>query len=316
MSSKDKKGKKVKTVSTPHDNAFEFYLREKETARSFLEEYLPAKIIRQLDFNSLRISKDKFVDKEMSRYFSDLLYEIKLNKKPAFIYLLFEHKSWSEWFICLQLLKYMVNIWELFLKQNKKAKYLPVIIPLVIYHGRYKWKISKKFISLFKNTTDLEKYIPDFSYNLYDISHIPDEEIKGTVKLRILFTALKYIFTPELKYKVPGIFKLLREIKDKSKGTEYLEVLLRYISRSAKYLTKDEIMESVSNILKDGGELMQTIAEQWIEQGVEKNKWEVVKNSLRMGLNIKTIAEITGLPVGKIEQMKSKINLKEKVSPS
>ncbi len=226
----------------------------------------------------------------------------------------------------------MVNIWELFLKQNKKAKYLPVIIPLVIYHGRYKWKISKKFISLFKNTTDLEEYIPGFSYNLYDISHIPDEEIKGTVKLRILFTALKYIFTPELKYKVSGIFKLLRELKDKSKGTEYLEVLLRYMSRSAKYLTKDELMESVSNILKDGGEIMQTIAEQWIEQGieqgveqgvkqgvkqgVEKNKWEVVKNSLRVGLNIKTIAEITGLPVRKIEQMKSKIDLKERVSPS
>jgi hypothetical protein len=164
----------------------------------------------------------------------------------------------------------MVNIWELFLKQNKKAKYLPVIIPLVIYHGRYKWKISKKFISLFKNTTDLEKYIPDFSYNLYDISHIPDEEIKGTVKLRILFTALKYIFTPELKYKVPGIFKLLRELKDKAKGTQYLEVLLRYIGSSARYLTKEELMETVSNILKEGGELMQTIAEQWIEQGVEQ----------------------------------------------
>jgi hypothetical protein len=33
----------------------------------------------------------------------------------------------------------MVRIWELFLKQNKKAKYLPVIIPLVIYHGKPRW---------------------------------------------------------------------------------------------------------------------------------------------------------------------------------
>jgi hypothetical protein len=46
---------------------------------------------------------------------------------------------------------------------------------------------------------------------------------------------LKYISTPGLNYKLRGeIFPLFLELKDKKKGTEYLEVLLRYLTRSAR----------------------------------------------------------------------------------
>jgi hypothetical protein len=198
----------------------------------------------------LKISNDTFVDKKLEDYFADLLYEIKLKSsyKAAFIYILFEHKSWEEWFTCLQLLKYMVRIWELFLKQNKEAKYLPVIIPLVIYHGKPKWSISENFISLFEETTDLEQYIPDFSYNLYDISHMPDEDIQGTPLLKIFLTTFKYIYNPELRNKLWDIFKLFLELRDKTKVSEYLEVLLRYLFNSPGEFNKEELHEQVTSI--------------------------------------------------------------------
>ena len=102
----------------------------------------------------------------------------------------------------------MVRIWELYLKQNKEAKYLPVIIPLVIYHGKPKWSLSERFISLFEEPADFEQYIPDFGFNLYDISHMPDEEIQGTPLLKIFLTTFKYIYSPELRDKLWDIFKL------------------------------------------------------------------------------------------------------------
>jgi hypothetical protein len=52
---------------------------------------------------------------------------------------LFEHKSFPYRFTALQLLKYMVGVWELHLKQFP-GQILPTIIPLVIYHGIGPWR--------------------------------------------------------------------------------------------------------------------------------------------------------------------------------
>jgi len=314
MTRKDKE----KKLSQPHARTFEYVFREKDTAASLLKEYLPEKIRNKLDFRSLRISNVKFVDKKLEDYFSDLLYEINLksSRKRALIYLLFEHKCWEEWFICLQLLKYMVRIWELFLKQNKKVKYLPVIIPLVIYHGKPRWSLSKRFISLFEEPTDLEQYIPDFRFNLYDISHMPDEEIQGTPLLRIFLTTFKYIYSPELRNKLWEIFKLFLELSDKAKVSEYLEVLLRYLFNSPGDFNKDDIREQVTGILEEGGDTMQTIAQQLREEGIKigeekgikigelgKAK-ETAKRMLKKGFDLDTIVEITGLEPSQVERLR------------
>jgi predicted transposase/invertase (TIGR01784 family) len=207
-----------------------------------------------------------------------------------------------------QFLKYMVRIWELYLKQNKKAETLPAIIPIVIYHGPRKWEVDTGFTSLFKAPGYMKEYIPDFNYKLYDISHVPDEEIKGAVLLRVLFMTLKYIFTPELNYRLrEEIFPLLLELNDKKKGTEYLEVLLGYLTKSAGKLPEKELNESVTQLFEEGGDLMATIAEKWKKEGKKEGKWDVVKSSLKEGLPIKTIERITGFPSEEIIRFKEKL---------
>lgn len=274
-----------------------------------LKEYLPAKIRNKLDFRTLKISNDTFLDKRLKDYFSDLLYEIKLksSSKAAFVYILFEHKSREEWFICLQLLKYLVRIWEQFLKQNKETRYLPVIIPLVIYHGKPRWELSRRFISLFEETADLEEYIPDFSFNLYDISHMPDEDIHGTPLLKIFLTTFKYIYSPELRNKLWDIFKLFLELKDKTKVSEYLEVLLKYLFNSPGEFNKEELHEQVTSILEEGGHIMQTIAQQLREEGIKIGEKEKAKKTARRmldkGFDLNTVVEITGLEPSEIEKL-------------
>ena len=298
-----------------HDGIVKFYLTEKENAVSVFKEYLPAAISQRLDYQSLEIVKDTFIDKKLSRYLSDLLYKVKLDGHNAFIYLLIEHKSVEEPFIAFQLLKYLVRIWELVLKQNKSMKKLPVILPLVLYHGEKKWELESNFLSLFDAPDYLKEYIPNFKYNLQDISHLQDEEIKGSVLLKVLFLTLKYIYSPDLSFKLPGILKLFRELENKTLGTEYLEALLKYLGSSAGNLTMDQLHQTLSQVSDKGGDIMATIAEQWIEKGIEKGlekgkeetKWDVIKSSLKEGLAIPTISRITGVPVEKINNMKEQL---------
>jgi predicted transposase/invertase (TIGR01784 family) len=314
-----------------HDGVTRGFLDEKEVAASFLKEYLPAEITRELDFKTLRVSKDTFVDRKISRYFADILYEIKLRDSLLFIYLLFEHKSAEEKMVGFQFLQYMVKIWEKYLKQNRNATKLPPIFPILIYHGEKEWKVETRFIYLFDVPAYLEKYIPDFSFNLYDISHLPDEEIKGVVLLRIFLLTLKYIFNPELRDKLGDILQLFKELEDKSKASEYLEMLLRYLVNSAENIPEDQLRESLEQILEKGGDMMATLAQKWKEQGKdegieigieegieigkeegsETTKWTVARKSLKMGFNIASIAEITGLPEEKIRLLASKMNIKK-----
>ncbi|MDQ1354407.1 MAG: hypothetical protein QG657_4716 [Acidobacteriota bacterium] len=311
----DEKEKKTKAGEKPvekmrsmHDEVVKDFLSENETAKSFFKEYLPEGIVKNLDFNTLQICKDTFINKKLAKYFSDILYRIDLDNTGIFIYLLIDHKSREEHFMGFQFLKYMLRIWELYLKQNKNAETLPVIIPIVIYHGPRQWEINTRFVSLFNAPDNMKEYVPDFNYNLYDISHVPDEEIKGAVLLRILFMTLKYIFTPELRHKLrEEIFPLFLELKDKEKGTEYLEVLLRYLTGSARNLPEDELNETVTKLFEEGGDLMATIAEKWQAQAKKEGKWDVVKNSLKEGLSIKTIERITGFPAEEIHRFKEKL---------
>ena len=178
-SKRSKKAKdKAKEPAQPHAKAFTFFFKEKDTAISMLKGYLPANIKKKLDFKSLKISKDSFIDKRLKNYFADLLYEIKLKsgKKSAFIYILFEHKCWEDWFVCLQLLKYMVRIWELFLKQNKDAKYLPVI------EIRNKlWDIFKLFLEL-SDKNNISEYLEVLvTYLVNSPGKLTEEELQKPV---------------------------------------------------------------------------------------------------------------------------------------
>ncbi len=69
----------------------------------------------------------------------------------------------------------MVEIWYLYLKQNEKTKKLPLIITLLIYHGKKKWSVNNNFSYLIEETT-LKEYIPDFKYKIFDISHLTQLE--------------------------------------------------------------------------------------------------------------------------------------------
>jgi predicted transposase YdaD len=108
------------------------------------------------------------------------------------------------------------------------------------------------------------------------------------------------------------IFKLFLELSDKAKVSEYLEVLLRYLFNSPGDFNQDDIREQVTGILEEGGDTMQTIAQQLREEGIkigeEKGKEdkarETAKRMLNKGFELETIVEITGLEPSEVEKLR------------
>ena len=90
----------------------------------------------------------------------------------------------------------MVRIWEQALHQ--KQPLLP-ILPLVFYHGRHRWTVAENFRALFETPVELEPYLPEYRYLLYDLNRYKDEELQGAKILRAPLLLLKYIFRRDLK---------------------------------------------------------------------------------------------------------------------
>jgi predicted transposase/invertase (TIGR01784 family) len=266
-------------VQNPHDKFFKDTFSNRLVTRDFLENYLPEPILKMVDLNELEIQNSSHVDEELSEVFSDMLFRTKINQRDGYLYFLFEHKSYPDRMVSLQLLTYMVRIWNQ--KVNKRIDtHIPMIIPMVVCHGETKWKISPKFSDLILNfdtlPEEVKQMIPDYRYQLYDLSQFSDEDIKGKAELMIALSVARDIFKKSGEEFLETIFKAARalaELDEKETGLQYFETYMRYILTTGPKLTKEQLTTVIKQLAvtyKEGSEVTMTLAEVLREEGKEE----------------------------------------------
>ncbi len=245
-----------------------------KTAKSFIKNYLPEKIVKLIKLENIIIEKDSFIEAELSEVFSDILYKVNLAGRDAYLYFLFEHKSFPEPRISLQLLKYMIKIWEQKIKQNQ-ANDLPLIIPLVIYHGKTNWNIDLRLSGILQTIpVELEEYIPDYKYLIYDLSSYDNQDIKGEVRLRIFFELVTAIYQGDFGTRFKKALKILEELKDKTTVMEYFKTMLTYSINVQEDLNAQKLSQLAGEISQERSDQIMSIAEQLKEEGRQEGKQE------------------------------------------
>jgi predicted transposase/invertase (TIGR01784 family) len=231
-------------VVRPHDKFCKETLGNVSIARDFIFHYLPNDILGIIDIKTLLPLKDGFITQDLKEYFSDLLFSVNMDGKESYLYFLFEHKSYLEKNILLQLLTYMVRIWENKL-EKEKAGGLPIIVPLVIYHGRPKWNIGRNLADIvidYPNvSSSIQKHVPDFEYLLYDFSEKGAEELKGEKELRIFLQILRYIFTTDIEQVIIVIEKASDDLEANQLSYSFFNTLITYILNTREDLPVDEV---------------------------------------------------------------------------
>jgi len=295
-------------LQNPHDRFFRRALSRPEAASDFLRYYLPADVVQWLDLSSLEISKESFIDPNLQTHFSDLLYTVALRDDTeragqTHVYVLFEHKSYPDSHVAFQLLRYMMRIWE---RTPRRQKTLTPIIPIVIYHGAVQWRSAPNFARLFDAPPSFAPYLPDYAYQLCELSQYSDDEIKGAVSLRIALLLLKYIFSDELRHRVVDILRLYHELGDRRTGLEYLESMLRYLSEGTERVTADELQEAMNEVFTEE-DAVPTPADTWREQGREEGLKLGIERGIEQGLEQ---GQILGLRQGQLDAIALGLELK------
>lgn len=278
--------------ANPHDRFFRELAADPETAAGLLENFLPPEVRPLLDIGSLEIQKDSFVEPDLRAYYSDLLYRVMMAGLPSYVYLLFEHKSHPDRRVHVQVLKYIKPIWE-----DRRERPLPVVIPIVIYHGRTPWPFDPQFSKVFPLPDPaLRPYFPDFRIVLADLSQYSDEEIRGAVITRTFLLLLKHIRAPDFPDRMPHILGLLKGLARSHSALGHLEAMLRYIGAVAENITRETVERTLLELVpkSEGDRIMATLAEQYKQRGLEKGI-EAIHSGIKMGLRTKFGKEGLGL---------------------
>ena len=259
-------------ITNPHDKFFKENFSQPEITKDFLTHYLPPDVRNLLNLDQITIQKDSFIDSDFQEHFSDLLFLIPMKDGgDAYIYTLFEHKSYPDSWVALQLLRYMVKIWERDVKEEDGDLLLP-IIPIVVYHGEEEWNISTQFIDRFLPDKILQRFSPKFEYLIYDIPRLQNDEIAGTNKLRLILWLLKYILTKDFLLHLKEDVPLFALLKQEMISEDFQQTVLLYIFRNTDHAWNKEVEKEIISQLqmKDGDNTMITIADKLIEEGMQK----------------------------------------------
>lgn len=272
----------METVVNPHDRFFKQVMSNPGIARDFIQNYLPADVVEHMDLSSLELSAESFVDAALQAHHTDLLFTLKLRDgDDGLVYLLFEHKSYADRLVAFQLLRYLVRIWEHSLRRYDR---LVPVVPVVVYHGEFDWQVKPGFRWLVQAPDAFTRYVPEFDYSLCDLTGLDDDAIRGEIVLRVTLQVLKHIVRDDFGPRLVDALSLLSSLSRQQTGLEYLETLLRYVSVSAKYVTREDVRKAVDQAFPEGDELMATIAEQWVEQGLQQGLRQGLQQGLQQGL--------------------------------
>ncbi len=263
-------------IPSPHDVGFKTFFQDEDLVRDFINYYIPDEIKAYLDLSAIEIDLSGFVAEEFKEFRTDVVVRVQLKNSDQMVdlYFLFEHKSDPERYARLQVIHYSVQKWMNLYRRNKLTGHLPIIIPVIIYHGVKKWSFSHNFEDYFDLPSEaFREFIPRFKHFMHDITHMGDEAFKTSTLMEIFHLLFKYIHFPELDTKLQEIYDLLEKLPDEDKRKGYLSIILKYVLASGP-LSEERVKEHTRRF--PGGEDMVGVAAQEIRKNVlqvEKPHW-------------------------------------------
>jgi len=288
-------------LATPHDKYFKQLFSQKAEMKDFLANGLP-EVAKLLNLNTLQLDTTQYIDKTLNVGFSDLVYNCQYHENIDIkICLLFEHKSYVVNNPYLQLLGYMLKIWEQNIKQ--KQKLMPVI-PILFYHGKDEWDYQTFENYFGELDSNLKQYLPIFKYEQVKTVNWTDEQVQkmfSLVSLKIGVLVMKHIFDDPvyLLNELTKLFSGIAQLIETESGKAFFETTIIYFLNATK-LKPDQVKEKVAELSTEAAELVETGA--MYLQRLEREK--IAITMIKDGADNQIISKYTKLSIEQIETIR------------
>jgi predicted transposase YdaD len=213
-----------------------------------------------------------FIDAELRGTQSDRLFKVRTRGgNDAFLYALIEHKSVPDPGLPLQLLGYMLRIWQRHAGRDpSRLRALPPVIPLVLYHGARAWTVPTNFRDLIVADKAILDWHLDFAYVLADLGVIDDDRLSRMAILRAGLLALKYAMRESDPW--PVLIAILEALPE---DDPLVRPLLVYILSVFEGVDRPMLIRAIHRAKPEGeGTMLSLAAREWIAEGKAEGKAE------------------------------------------
>ncbi len=301
--------KQVPKTPSPHDQFFKGMFSQPEIAIGYIRNFLPKEIWQDLQLDQLTLDGTSYITHELKAYFSDLVWQCPYHDTEINIAFLFEHKTYQPKFVHIQLLRYMLQIWEQDIKE--KRKYLRPVIPIIVYQGSKKW-ILKPMAECFPDVDkSLTKYVPNFEYELSDLPRIPEDDILklDSKKLTLgLYAMANYRSFLKLIETMDRLYLVVNHFENTEENTNFVDTIIVYLMKANK-IKSDEMKELLektkSKTMQRAKSTYDQIIDDGIKIGIEKGLELAIIKAHKSGQSAEFIAKMFEISVEKVKKILS-----------
>lgn len=163
-----------------HDSSSKLIFGNAELCSQFLRNYMDIPILRNIKAEDIEDVTERYIPMFTEERNSDTVKRIKISEKDTLFFVsLIEHKTKVDYNVSMQLLRYMVYIWEDYeremerqhkgISKTKGFRY-PPILPIVYYEGTGKWTAARNLQDRILFDKAFEPFTPRFFYKLIELN--------------------------------------------------------------------------------------------------------------------------------------------------
>lgn len=296
------------------DNGGKLVFEEPVLFAQLLNGYVDMDIIKEINIRPEDIEDvtERFIPMFTEQRDADVVKKVHAfsnDEEIEFFIALIEHKSGVDYNVIMQMLRYMVYIWEDYEHQEEKLKKgisktkgfkYPPILPIVYYEGIEDWTASVHLSDRIALKDVFSEFIPDFRYYLVSLNKYRVKELiekKDGISFVMLINRLKSAEDFKKLNLPEGYFDDIQ----KASPDEVLAVIARVIAvvLRKQNVPEDDINKVVDQIkrrqhmgLFDGWQGFDVQEERRV--GSEKKLIEQICHNHSKGTNIDVIVDVLG----------------------
>mgnify|MGYP006304062115 FL=1 len=302
-------GKRDSFYDKTYRSLFSYPQMVEELIRDFVQESW----VSELDFSTLQKVNTRYVSQYLDIRASDVVYRVKAGDQEVFLYLLLEFQSYIDFYMALKVQTYRDLLYQDLIKQKLIKGKLPYVHCMVLYNGDARWTAPRNISDLIEVPfPGVKENLDQFSYTLIAVNALDMQELS---QLKDAVNTLFYVENTtgeEFDRNIERIGEAIQSLSNKELRRELFQYIHGFIKRKGLDdvdLTEIDRPEVKSMLRTNLEEYKKKLEAKAFAEGSAKakinEKIEIARNMLKEGIDLKTVAKVTGLSeeeVRKIEQ--------------
>lgn len=304
-----------------HDTGYKELFSHPEFVQQLIEGFTPPELAMLMDFSTLQNHSGNYITPLFEEKFEDVVWSVQMAwegcLQEVYVYILLEFQSSVDHTMPIRLMHYVACFYDHLRKQKsaRSGQGLPPVFPVVLYNGSRRWTARQDIYEMVvpEPPDFLRPYQPHLRY------YLVDEGAYTKAKLHGRPSALSGIFEIEfassrqaLQAAVNRIVAIIEAAPNKHRLDR---VITRWLKRHLVRMSADVNLDNVNSLVEDQSMLAENLQhwskkdrEEGRQEGLQKARLETAHKLIdRTDMDDQMIAEISGLTVEQVAQLRSEI---------